>query len=411
MTLIAVTSNFGYPIMLGDILTTAENPDQDQPIPTFQKSVNQRLPPEQKFLPFRLSRKIYVVTDQLAVGLAGSTYEMKEFLGELKNRFRYLDVTGPNILKFLQEFDKQVYPNISAVLLHANHLPQGIAIDYYYFGVWHVQETEAFGKVLACGSGSPTFLREAGQKWTMPVNSLANSLTWAISRNYGLLGNILGQERLSLSTIKKYWGAGFEMIYFDGERFHTMEDITIVLWQGRLDIVTGKFAVAPLTFLNYRYSSDGEVLVIDVADSTGCNAYGVLPLYLRPDEIDQAAMSTQHHFDARRICFSYILEVAPRMTVDSETTAHIASPTFYTEKSPDIEPAFLPKGTENPFRSTRSDGSIPNLGLTKVDVSPEGDIRILVQEGVHEQVIEGMRQVLLDQLDADGQLPPAPFID
>jgi hypothetical protein len=397
--------------MVGDILTTSNTPDQEQAIPTLLGSVNHRLPPDQKALPFRLRRKIYIINDQLAVGLAGSVYQMKEFLSDLKTRFKIFDVTGPRIQAFLDEFSPDVYPDIAVVLLHAAHTPQGIAIDYYYFGAWRVQSTSLFGDVLACGSGSPDFLKQAGQEWTIPALQLRSDLTRAISANYSLLGNILGQERLSLSTIRKRWGAGFEMIYFDGERFRNMDDITIVLWKGALDVMTGKFEIAPLTFLNYHYTNDKELLIIDAADATGIHSYGALPIDMRPEDVDKTTLPTAYHFDARRICFTYVLEVAARETIGNETIAHIASPTFYLEKDPNEEPAFLPDGAANPFRSTRSDSSIPNMGAIKVDISPDGTVNVVVQEGIHEMVIDGLRRTLLAQLGSDGQLPSPPISD
>ena len=406
MTLIAATINAGYPILLGDILVTSETGGQEQPIPTFLGSVNHRLPPNRKYEPALLTRKIYVVTDQLAVGLAGLNREMKLFLDDLKSRFNLLPVTEPHLLAFLEECGASAYPNIAAILLHAAPTPEGTLISCHHIGnSWRAASTKAFGDVFACGSGSEDFIQDAGQEWSVPVRSLSDGLTQAISLNYCLIGNILGQERISLATIEKHWGAGFEMIYFDGKRFRNMEDITIVLWHGRLNVATGKWDVNPLTILNYRYSSDGEVLVIDVAAHGDHKTYGVLPLYLRPENLDQSTLPTENHFDARRICFSYILELEERVTVGSETFTQVATPTFYTEKGADMPSSQLPEGTPNPFRSTRRDGSIPNLGLTKVDISPEGDVKILVQEGVHEHVIASMRQTLLSRLGPDGRLP------
>ena len=397
--------------MIGDILTTSEDPDQQQPIPTLLGSVNHRLPPGQKLFPYGLNRKIYVVNDRLAVGLAGLVYEMKEFLGELRNYFKYHDVTEENVEAFLGEFNHEVYPGISAILLYAVQKPEGILITYGYFGSWHTQSTSLVGDVFACGSGSTSFLRQASQKWTMPVSGSQSSLARAISANYILLGNILGQERLSLSTIQKHWGAGFEMIYFDGERFRNMDDITIVLWKGTLAVTTGKFEVSPLLFINYSYTKDGEVLVINVSDGPTINSYGVLPLYLRVEDIDKSIVPTQYHFDARHICFTYVPEVGEREIIGDKTFARTVSPTFYVEKDPNEALVFLPAGTTSPFRSTQADGGIPNAGMVKVDLTTDGNVALWMQDGIHETVIKAMQQVLLPQIGPDGQFITPPLAD
>lgn len=404
MTLISVTSNFGFPILLGDILTTSETPDQEQHIPTFLSSVTQWLPTDQKLRPYRLRRKVYVIDDQLAIGLAGSGHEMKEFLGEIKNYFKYHAVSEANILTFLQEFGQQTYPNSSAILVHAANTPEGILITYHYFGAWQKRATPRYGDVFACGSGSNDFLEAVSQEWSLATDSATNDLRQAIALNYCLLGNVLNQERLELSTIKKQWGAGFEMIYFDGKRFRHMDDITIVLWKGQLTIATGEVNVSPLTFINYRYSSDGEILIINVCNGSQAAAYGALPLYLKSEDIDQSTMPTKLHFDSRHICFSYVLQITEPIVIGSETDIRTVTPTMYVEKTPDIETVFMHVEDDELFVSANSDGSIPNMGIAKVGFSRDGRLQIAVQQGLHEAVVAGVIASLRPQLGYDGQI-------
>lgn len=402
MTLIAVTSNFGYPIMLGDILTTSETIENEVAIPTFLGGVNHRLPDEQKFLPYNLRRKIYVLSDQMAVGLAGYEYEMKLFLDELKNYFKYKSLSEGNIQEFLKEFGIETFPNCAAIILFADKLPEGVLISYHYFGIWNHLSSSVYGDVLACGSGSSLFLEQAAIEWTTPLGPIPDGLFRAISSNYTLLANILGQERLSLATIKKYWGAGFEMIYYDGERFQKMDDITIVLWRGTLNVKTGEYEVNPFLFLNYQYSSNGEILLINADSGSDRKAYGVLPIYMKKEDIDEETLPKEAHFDARKICCSYILEVGDRQEIGFESFAQVVAPSFYTETDPKAEPSFLPPGEDNYFNSNGPNGEIYNLGLVKIDIRPDGRLAMFVQEGVTEQVIESMRQVLIAKYGLEG---------
>jgi hypothetical protein len=399
MTLIAATSNFGHPILIGDILTTSpsETVEREIEIPTHLSGVNHRLPPNQKLLPSNLRRKIYVVTDQLAVGLAGSEYDMKAYLDELRNYFKYKDVTEANVVEFWEEFRQEDFPECTAILLYATKTPEGTLITQRHFGAWRRFTSPLYGEVFACGSGSLPFLKHAGTEWKMPFSSGPGRSFQAIGLNYSLISTILGHEWLTLETIKNYWGASFEMIYYDGGRFRMMDDITIVLFKGTLDIKTGHYEVQPRLFFNYQYSKDGDILVINAGGFAAHKVYGVLPLYLRSEDVDESTLPQKAHFDAKKICLSYILETSERQVNGSEITVEIVAPTFFTETGPEADLRFVAPGQQNPFGTAGENAGIPNLGYAKVDVDADGNIVLLVQEGVTEQVIENMRQILLKE--------------
>jgi hypothetical protein len=399
MTLIAATSNFGHPILMGDILMTsaADVVESVPELPTHLSSVNHRLPPSQKFLPSGLRRKIYVVTDQLAVGLAGSEYQMKAYLDELRNYFKYKPVTEVDVEAFWGEFGQQDFPGCSAILVYAIKTSEGTLITQRYFGNWRHLTSPLYGEVFACGSGSLSFLERTSEQWNVPFSSVSRQLFQAIALNYSLISTILGNEQMNLETIKQHWGASFEMIYYDGERFQTMDDITLVFFKGTLDIQSGVYQIHPFLFCNYQYSKDGNILVINSGTFDKHKAYGVLPLYLESEQVDVSTLPQRAHFDARKICLSYILEVSEQQVNGSEVTVEIVTPTFFTETASNTDLHFLNPGERNPFGPAGDDIGISNLGYAKVDVDTNGDIVLLVQEGVTEQLMASMRQILLSK--------------
>jgi hypothetical protein len=70
---------------------------------------------------------------------------------------------------------------------------------------------------------------------------------------------------------------------------------------------------------------------------------------------------------------------------------------FFTETGPEADLRFVAPGQQNPFGTAGENAGIPNLGYAKVDIDADGNIVLLVQEGVTEQVIENMRQILLKE--------------
>ena len=89
MTLIACTLNYGYPVLLGDILMTSDKKGDEIHIPTFLKGVEEFLPNTHEGFPILLRQKIYIINDFLCVALGGDMHEMKLFLDDLMNYFKY----------------------------------------------------------------------------------------------------------------------------------------------------------------------------------------------------------------------------------------------------------------------------------------------------------------------------------
>ena len=128
MTLIAATSNFGCPVLIGDILVSSENLKANISLPTYLDGADKILPADQKFFPSDLRRKIYVITDNLAIALAGSLFEMKQYLEDVRSYFKYMPSTEENFKKFVNEYDINSYENISVILMVVIKKPEGIMV-------------------------------------------------------------------------------------------------------------------------------------------------------------------------------------------------------------------------------------------------------------------------------------------
>lgn len=229
MTLIASTLNYAYPIIVGDILMTSEEVKRDVAIPTFLKSVNDLLPADHKFFPFSLRQKIYVVTDSLAIALAGSEFQMRLFLEDIRMNFKYKPCTHSNVVDFVNGYDYSNFDQSACLLLHAEKKEEGVEMNTITIGKWQEAESPTLEYVYACGTGSEYFLNNSSQRMHFGNAGDPNALYRAISLNYIQLSKLLGIERLNMETLKNSWGAGFEMIYFDGERFRKMDDITFII--------------------------------------------------------------------------------------------------------------------------------------------------------------------------------------
>jgi hypothetical protein len=114
MTVIASTSNYGYPIIIGDLLISAEAA-QSIDLPTTSADIDMFVNKKRKFKPVTLLRKIYVIKPNLVVALAGSVFQMKFFLNELEMRSRLYDPFSKTELDaFLNEYPLENFDQSAA---------------------------------------------------------------------------------------------------------------------------------------------------------------------------------------------------------------------------------------------------------------------------------------------------------
>lgn len=381
MTLIAITTNFNYPVMVGDILSTSDTIDKEISIPIFLKSVNNLLPQEQKFMPLKLRQKIYIINGLLSIALAGLEYEMKFFLIEMRNYFNYKETTLANLEDFLNSFDYQEVANSSAIMLLADKNETGTMMHYRFFGNTKVQNVPYYETIIASGNGSEDFISEADFEGKM--SSGENPLYDAIARNYLLLARVLLNERTTLETISNYWGAGFEMIYFNGNEFVKMDDITYVFWNGNLNLDTGQYEVAPNTILNFKYYD--EVLAITATNGAQTEGYGVLPITMTAEDVDMSRMPTKAHINGKRTCSIFFLNLSNGKTI---------SPAFYTERPENPAEVSFDSGIPEELSDLFPDGKAYDVGLIAVWFN-NGRLSTFIQQEIQDTIMENIRQTAL----------------
>jgi hypothetical protein len=384
MTLIALTVNAGCPILVGDLLTTSEQVDTEPAIPVFMKGVHAQLPAMQRLLPAKLRQKIYVVNERLAVALAGSEYEMKFFLEELKNHFKYRDVTLPELDQFLKDFDYAEVAESAALMLVGEMKERGVEFGLRSFGKWHHQSAPNYQLVMACGSGSSHFLREAAVEMVMEGAGDTDPLSYALSTNYTLLARLLLQERANLETIKKYWGAGYEIIYHDGQKFVKMDDVTYLIFTGKLDLIGDRHETNLALLLNFKYH--GDLLAISASDGQRAEGYGALPIYLRKEDLDHSLLPSRAHFESRHTCSIYLLELPNGTTI---------APALFAQRAAEPGMVTLNEPVADEMRSVFRGGKIPDPGPVSVRFDDEDRLCVFTNLRTQNYLLDSVRRQLI----------------
>ena len=359
MTLIANTSNYNCDILIGDILMTSDTRGQEVSIPAFIGGVDDQLPKGQIYYPHSLRQKIYIIEDQIAIGFAGYESEIKHFFEDIRMFFKYKQVTLENLKAFLNDYDLTSFSNSASYILIAEKVEDITALQSCTIGPWTNGTSLTYENIIACGTGAGDFIKAAAGSTIVFGEGDTNHLHQTIALNYVLLIKILGNERLSLETIKKYWGAGFEMIYYDGSKFKKVDDITFLFWKGTLNIETGEFNVTPFLILNYKYYN--ELLVINASNGDAYASYGILPFHLTKNEIE-ASLPEVLFSNAKKVCCAYFLELSNGKT---------STPAFFTERNGDS------------FE-------------VQVDIDEEKHIRIMISTELQDKLMSVLNQLIAE---------------
>lgn len=311
MTLIAHSISFKVPFIVGDILLSNGIRQPFTP-PTIFVDISEHLnEPDRKDFPCDLAQKVYIVTPNLAIAFSGVVYEMTKFLKELRykcNKIYDNKVLPEHIHRFLEDYDlPKNFSESSFFMMLIEHTGNdSIYVSQFNYGNWNSLETELYNEVFANGSGAVSYRNWANDKVEFTSSHEKGDIHFAIQSNVCLITKLLAIERASLATLKKNWGAGFEMVFYTGETFIKFQQIAYLVFQAEFDdegnfgdpmlakvmyyeYVNETLVIVSLDILAATYTEKDNLLHIN-ADKLRVGTFPVFPIDLEetPDEIQFA---------------------------------------------------------------------------------------------------------------------------
>lgn len=261
--MIACTLNFGTPVIIGDLLLSDVLKPDEFVLPSISDNILDYLDENARF-PVCLARKIYVITDQVCVGLSGTVARFKPFLADLSVFCKVHNNLQPEQLKsFLTEYvENDPYRDEVHALIYLFYERDGEQqIGRFTKGVGIEGEVPALEYLIAMGSGAKDFREEILEAGTLISKLEPGSVAYAVQLNAIVFARILAKERAILHTMKRFWGAGFEMIYIHGGRFQLLDNICYIVHYANVSSGGIDFP-APVIVMHYKYYED--VLIITV---------------------------------------------------------------------------------------------------------------------------------------------------
>jgi hypothetical protein len=122
--------------------------------------------------------------------------------------------------------------------------------------IWQYLENEVFEMVYATGSGRDDFLNIINQKINFTTKHPKGSIWYAIQSNVSLIAKTLALEKITLNTLKKNYGGGFESCFYNGKTFEKLSNLVYVAAYKQFEKDGDIDVPFPQLFLYYTYISD-----------------------------------------------------------------------------------------------------------------------------------------------------------
>lgn len=262
MTIVARLNINGYPVLIADLLISAEG-DHATEIPTIE---NMTEVDYYGILPVDLKQKITIVSDNLMIAWAGSRIAAKTVIKEMIEWSKSDIFTKDSLIKYLKTLDESIKQQDLRFL--------GFLIEegrVYPFGFrYNNLRTEKLGDIGLLGTGSgdlKEILKQVIENQTF-TNIKENEFVGAIAFTLLLSGTLLMSEVATAQTLTQHYGGGYEIASAINGRFQKLEDITYLFWSAWLEGKRVHINPFPYNVLKNVYFNDILVVLSILLEET-----------------------------------------------------------------------------------------------------------------------------------------------
>ncbi|HET6385610.1 MAG TPA: hypothetical protein VFJ58_19635 [Armatimonadota bacterium] len=218
MTLVAAWKEEGTPFLLGDFLVSRKRaqcePEQHACLPT-QDDVSVLLTPPSDFVITDLVQKVYVISDRVAVGWAGSRIGAATVIRRLRSTLRELKKPFRPLRKALAPFTADEIGNLELV----GWVLEGTRARCFE---WSSAKSSVLAEVesAVAGSGAESFshVLNPTHRWRGEQPT--------VNRVLVMVGKLLGHEVLHRTNLWDRFGGGIELIHHRDGRFQVVPSVT-----------------------------------------------------------------------------------------------------------------------------------------------------------------------------------------
>ena len=149
MTVVARLAINGYPMLIGDLLLSIDDPlASPSPVPTAE-NLSRMFPTGSAWVPCGLRQKVAVVADNLVVGWSGPLNTARDVIAELKRKSHSQPFTYETLTKHFDSLSHRVWEEIGLIGV----LEESQERVFHWGRKSREADTKLFGRIGLLGSG------------------------------------------------------------------------------------------------------------------------------------------------------------------------------------------------------------------------------------------------------------------
>lgn len=260
MSLIASTYAEQSPFLIGDLLFSSNDGNTNFRSPTHPDVMAEAAKFTADLKPQDLAQKIFILKDNVCIALAGLEYEMKALLNHLKDSLHFYDsVTRDSMHTILRSFDlNNRFARSEFIILVMEKDEEGrfFGGQFTSSSNWIEIEHPTFAEVVAGGSGARDFINHLQEPTTYASSFDDDVIKSRLTANMIMLSQWITTEKVTGRNLENLWGGGYEIIFFDGERFTKFSEIAFVVFETKMEPDGTMQRMHPSVINYYKYQGD-----------------------------------------------------------------------------------------------------------------------------------------------------------
>ncbi|MGM9485569.1 hypothetical protein ACS5PN_30550 [Roseateles sp. NT4] len=248
MTLIAAFEFHGQSALIGDLLLTQDGKWGNPPATLPSRVDNFR--PQHNFTVAGLERKIVLINDHFALAWAcNDVRTAHQVIAKIKELDRNGTLTWDSISDAIDSNENSDKDRLT--LIFQRFVDGKLVTGNYEAYSPPAERFKTFANVVVAGSGTNHFINLLGMLEASEAAEFENSsvpqytpsteevkrANWEAmcTRMLGLMTMSEHRQGDSAMSLAKRYGGGYEIAYFDGEKFRHFSDYSIQLWDAQVD--------------------------------------------------------------------------------------------------------------------------------------------------------------------------------
>ncbi|QIL38335.1 hypothetical protein G7074_02995 [Pedobacter sp. HDW13] len=267
MSLISIIYGNAYPIIISDRAISDPDILENIVIPSTGKETGSPVP----VVEFRV--KSTIIKDILCVAFAGLVSQIEALRSYIVDYFTHRDINKQSLLILVDDISDnfEEYSSVSVLLALGGPELEDNKLMVVCLGNWLQDHSKTNLDILATGSGASEWVKHFVENEGYS-QSMGDRRTDCIFRALTACIKYISLEFGSEENLLDGWGAGFDIVYYEGGKFHRYDNVTYSFLYVRED----NLDAVKIVSLNHNRYEDENVLVMNY-DFYGKFKFSLIP--------------------------------------------------------------------------------------------------------------------------------------